>query len=133
MKDLTKQLDRLKEIRPEPSWKENERAVLESRIRSSRISQEADLKERLFSKFIYVVRGLKSRLVRPAWAGIAVLLLVLLGGGAIVQASEDAKPGSLLYYARLAKEKTQIATTFDEREKNKLSLKFAGEHATDIT
>ena len=133
MKEIKEQLKELKQIKPDSEWIKENRSILKSQIESAGLPQEASFKEKAVSFAVYIFRSFKSRIVRPVWVGAAVLFLVLLGGGAIVQASGDAKPGTLLYYARIAKEKTQIATTFDKKEKSKLSLKFAGEHAKDIT
>jgi len=133
MKEIKEQLKQLKQIEPDQDWVRENRSILKSQVESAGLPREASFKEKTLGFFAYILKSFRSRIVRPVWAGAAVLLLVLLGGGAIVQASGDAKPGTLLYYARIAKEKTQIATTFDKKEKSKLSLKFAGEHAKDIT
>lgn len=131
-KELIKKLNQLKSVELDQSWKENNRAVLFNQISSSDIPEEAYLKERIAKNFIHSFRFFKEHILTPAWAG-AIVLVFLVSSGVVVQASGDARPGSLLYYARLIKERTQLVATLDKKEKNKLNLKFASEHAKDIT
>ena len=131
-KELIKKLNQLESVQLDESWKENNRAVLFNQISSSDIPEEAYLKEKLVKNFLNSFIFFKKHILTPAWAG-AIILVFLISSGIVVQASGDARPGSFFYYARLIKEGTQLASTFDKKEKNKLNLKFASEHAKDIT
>lgn len=132
--DLIKQLKNLKQVKPEKSWKEENREFLLSQISKEQEEKlELTLTEKVSEKFSYALSLFKTAIIKPAWVGVAAIVLLVLGGGAMVQASSDAKPGSFLYYARIVKEKAQLATTFDKEEKTKMGIKFASEHAKDIT
>lgn len=76
----------------------------------------------IFPKFI----------LQPAFI-VSSLVLMLLGGGFLgVNASGKAAPGDSLYIAKIISEKTKYALTFDESEKIKLSLEFAGNRTSEI-
>jgi hypothetical protein len=69
----------------------------------------------------------------PAWAVFFVCLLVVAGSAFSVGAARLTKPDSSLYIARIISEKAQLAVTFGEEKKAKLSFRFANDHAKDIT
>lgn len=77
----------------------------------------------------------RPRLALPAWlrpslqpafalAMAAVVLVVLVGGGATMAAA-DSLPGDLLYPVKLASEQTRLALTFDPTARTQLASRFA--------
>lgn len=63
--------------------------------------------------------------------GILVALLIILGGGGIVAASDNAKPGDALYGVDLAAERTRLALA-GETKKNDLAVRFANERLVEV-
>ena len=67
-----------------------------------------------------------------AWAVIC-LIIILTGGSMGALAAKNSKPGDSLYFAKVWKEKIQLAMTFKEEDKAKLDMKLANIHAMEIT
>jgi hypothetical protein len=60
--------------------------------------------------------------------------VVVIGGGIFgVQASNYSNPGDSLYIAKIISNKAKLAITFDEEKKTKMRIRFASDHAKDIT
>jgi len=125
-KELLSQLNSLKNIKPENSWKENNRNLL-----LSQISGGEDIEEKNIS-LLDIFFKKAEWLAQP----VGVLLLIVstvFGSGILsIKASRDTKPGDSLYIAKIISEKTHQAITFDEKEKAKLEIKFAGNRADEI-
>jgi hypothetical protein len=123
-----KQLNNLKRIKPDNSWKQENRRVLYSQISNSYAEQQQSLAERIREAFI----GLRDSLSKPAWAVVIIATLVITGGlGA--QATHYSKPGDTFYFTKKITEKLKLALTFDKQEKAKMSIQFSSGHARDIT
>jgi hypothetical protein len=58
----------------------------------------------------------------------------LLGGGGLygVNVARGTKPGDSLYLAKILSEKAQFAITFNEKDKAKLNMEFAGNRAEEM-
>src|SRR3989344_6126605 len=125
-KELLSQLNSLKNIKPENSWKENNRNLL-----LSQISGGEDIEEKNIS-LLDIFFKKAEWLAQP----VGVLLLIVstvFGSGILsIKASRDTKPCDSLYIAKIISEKTHQAITFDEKEKAKLEIKFAGNRADEI-
>ena len=130
-KELIKKLNSLKSITADQEWKERNRGILFSQISATAVpaAEETGAMIKIFV--------LPQRLVRifstPAWAVFFVCLLVVAGSAFSVGAARLTKPDSSLYIARIISEKAQLAVTFGEEKKAKLSFRFANDHAKDIT
>jgi len=125
-KELLSQLNNLKNIKPDSRWKSGNRDILLSQISAGDCSAEAS--ETKFSVSHYF----RNFFHQPALV-VAVIVLAVLGGGVFGMASaRDAKPGDSLYIAKIISEKAQLAVTFNEKEKAKLGIEFAGNRAKEI-
>jgi hypothetical protein len=123
-----KQLNNLKKVKPDNSWKQENRRVLYNQISNSHVEQQQSLAERIREAFI----GLSNSLSKPAWAVVIIAALVITGGLG-TQASQYSKPGDTFYFTKKITEKLKLALTFDEQEKAKMSIQFSSGHARDIT
>ena len=130
-KELIRKINNLKSMAPDKEWKERNRGILFSQISATAVpaAEETGAMIKIFV--------LPQRLVRifstPAWAVFFVCLLVVAGSVFSVGAARLTKPDSSLYIARIISEKAQLAVTFGEEKKAKLSFRFANDHAKDIT
>ncbi|MDD5031778.1 MAG: DUF5667 domain-containing protein [Patescibacteria group bacterium] len=130
-KELIKKLNSLKSIAPDKEWKERNRGILFSQISATAaISAE---ETGTIIKFFVLPQRLARFFSTPAWAVFFVCLLVVSGSAFSVRAARLTKPDSSLYIARIISEKAQLAVTFGEEKKAKLSFRFANDHAKDIT
>ena len=130
-KKLIANLNRLREVQPNASWKQSNRDILLSQLAGS-----AEAPERA-SWFEVFENLLPERMVfvfsKPV-AVFAAIALIIFGGSAIsIAASQRSKPGDSLYIAKIINEKTKLALTFDSKAKAQLNLEFAGNRATEAT
>lgn len=125
-KELLSQLNSLKNIRPAAEWKKTGREVLISQIYSGQESEDKGIS--IFEIFFKKTEWL----AQPV--GVFLLIISAIFGSGIlsIKAARDTKPGDSLYIAKIISEKTQQAITFDEKEKAKLEIKFAGNRADEI-
>ena len=130
-KELIKKLNNLKSICPDREWKEKNRGILFSQI-SATVVPVAEETGAMIKIFV-LPRTLARFFSTPAWAVFFVCLLVVAGSAFSVGAARLTKPDSSLYIARIISEKAQLAVTFGEEKKAKLSFRFANDHAKDIT
>lgn len=135
-KDLIKQLNSLKSISLDVDVKSKKRELL-----LSQLSNSAEPNVFSFSEFILNFKAYSSMgynyvvkpFAQPVLAVVLIMVLVLGGGIASMNAAKDSKPGDSFYVAKIIQEKTQIALTFDEKKKAQLNLEFAGNRANEIT
>lgn len=130
-KELIKKLSNLKSIAPDKEWKERNRGILFSQI-SAAVVPAAEETGAMIKIFV-LPRTLVRFFSTPAWAVFFVCLLFAAGSVFSVRAARLSKPDSSLYIARIISEKAQLAVTFGEEKKAKLSFRFANDHAKDIT
>ncbi|MDD5290719.1 MAG: DUF5667 domain-containing protein [Patescibacteria group bacterium] len=130
-KELIEKLNSLKSMAPDREWKEKNRAILFSQISATVVP--AAKENGAMVKIFVLPRTLARFFSTPAWAVFFVCLLIVAGSAFSVGAARLTKPDSSLYIARIISEKAQLAVTFGEEKKAKLSFKFANDHAKDIT
>jgi len=82
------------------------------------------------SKIVFPWRVMKLA-ARPVMAMASVVVLVL-GSGLSVSASQLALPGDALYGLKIASEKVQVALTFDKKESAKMHVELAGKRINEI-
>lgn len=120
--DVIAKLNTLREIRPDTTWKTNSRAILLTQVSRGGVVQpthwfsffESTMMQRFFLE-----------LTRPVSMAFVILLALLGGSYASVQAANQSTPGNPLYIAKIISERTQQALTFDNAKKAKLNLDFA--------
>jgi len=129
--ELLKQLNSLKNIKPDNAWKKEYREILFSQISAGRseLAPKSNLRivwESILPREIFV------NFAKPVWlASLASVLILVVGLGG-VYASKNSKPGDSLYIAKIISEKAQFAMTFDEKNKAKLGVEFATNRAKEM-
>jgi len=136
-KEFSTQLNKLKLIKPDRQWKKASRDILYSQIYNTSVSQEvkeaAEVKNTYLYYFInYLPKRIFKHASQPVWTVAAIIILVFSGGVASLKAANNSKPGDSLYIAKIISEKTQLALTFNEKDKAKLSIEFAGNRVEEI-
>lgn len=138
--ELLKQLNNLKNIKPDSQWKKGNRDILFNQIcghQSALGGQSEDIEAGV--GWIKVLGSLAARskmikqLSQPAYIVCAIIIIIFGGGIASIKAAQNTKPGDSLYIAKIISEKTQFAITFNEKDKAKLGLDFAGNRAREIS
>ncbi len=126
--ELIAKLNNLKNINPDQKWLESNRELLLSQVSNSGAENLSTWRV----VFINVSSVLKSA-SQPVYALGAFVLLLLTGSLFSGQLLASTKPNDSLYIARILSEKVKLNTTFDSSARNKMEVKFASEHAQDIT
>lgn len=130
-KDLFKQLNALKSIKPDRAWKERNRELLFKQIAGDLPSENKLTFAQILESYIFAP-AIKV-FSQPVWTAAIIALLALAGGTASIFASRNAKPGDSLYIAKIISEKAQMTLTFNEKEKAKLNIEFAGNRAKELS
>ncbi len=129
MNNLAKQLNNLKDIKPDHEWKKSNRDLLLAQISATQESASSTEKQSWINDLpTKIMRGISQ----PAIAVFFISLFLVSSGVFSVVASRDAKPGNSLYTAKIVSEKTQLALTFGEKKKARLRVEFAGNRAREI-
>lgn len=127
-KDLISKLNTLKNVSPESSWLESNRELFLAQISNSGA-------DKLSGGQVFFI-NLKSFLKassQPVFA-LGVFMLVLVASSIFGhKLFSQAKPNDSLYIARIISEKAKLNTLLNPEEKNKLAVKFATNHAQDIS
>lgn len=132
MKNLNTQLNNLKNIKPSGEWKSKNRELLLTQIYNSAEAKPVDFSFG-FSTYLQQFSGDFLNIMAQPIAVVGLILVSLFGGGLFgVTASKGTKPGDSLYVAKMISEKTQLALTFDEKEKVQLRIDFAGNRVEEI-
>lgn len=127
-KELLSKLNILKEVKPSDDWKSNNRELLLAQIYAGQ--------EKTSDKFSFFTFKLPFELLstaRPAMVMAFIMFLVFGSGAWGMQMAKNTKPGDSLYAAKRMSEQTQLALTFDEKEKVKLQLDFAANRANELS
>jgi len=126
-KKITQQFKNLKSIKADDSWKKEGELFLYAQI-----SREAKQVSRFNFSMLWARDFLKA-ISQPAFALGAFVLILLTGVIFSHPFLGQAMPNDSLYIARILSEKAQVNMTFDSQSRNKLTAKFASNHAKDIT
>ncbi len=129
---LIEQLNSLKSIRPNGEWKNRCRDILYTQISTNRAETESVQSSWLSFKRAFLPSDMLLELAKPVWAIVIILSVAVSGSFASVYASRDTKPGDSLYIAKIISEKAQFAMTFNEADKTRLGIEFAGNRANEI-
>jgi hypothetical protein len=132
-KKLLAQLNKLKKIKPDSQWQKDNREVLLRQI----FGPSVDINMAGLNWFRAIAQKLPGQAVKsisqPAMAVILILVFMFGGGVLSIKAARDTKPGDSFYIAKIFSEKTQLALTFNEKNKVLLGFEFAGNRAQEIT
>lgn len=132
-KDLISQLNSFKSISPRSDWKNSNRSVLVAQIigpEAGNNDQHEGFKISVFDlRYILGVHNI-SRPVMASAMVVFLLFLTVIYGGFVALSS---MPGDSLYAVKTAKEKTQYALTFSEKQRAELALQFAANRAEELS
>ncbi len=128
-KKLIEQLNKLKNIQPDSSWKKENRNILFNQISNSYVDvYKSSFQEKV--KSLPAVLG--NMLSKPVLA--VIIVAILIGGvGIAVQPAYYSKPGDTFYFAKKITQKIRLALVLDKTEKAKMNIRFSSNHAKDIT
>lgn len=125
---LIAKLNNLKKVNPDQKWLESNRELLLSQVSNSGAENLS-----VWKIMIINVSSVFKSAAQPAYAlGVFIFLLLagsLFGGPLLAKT----KPNDSLYIARIISEKVKLNTTFNSNARNKMEVKFASEHAQDIS
>ncbi len=127
MKTIEEQLKELKGVKLDSKVKKNNLDFLLSEISKQNNAKVID--RTIFS--LSDIRGMVKRISNSYTLAVSLLLFILVVGISFM--SNNTRPGDTFYFARIAKENAKLAMTLDDKENTKLSIKFAGNHARDIS
>jgi hypothetical protein len=129
-KELLKQLNSMKTIKADSSFREENRAVLMNHLYGT---EKEDRFEFDWSKNIFKALGSQMMSIsQPVMIASAILLFLVGGSTASMKASHNTKPGDSLYIAKIAGEKAQKAFTFGEAKKAQLGVSLASKRVIEI-
>jgi hypothetical protein len=132
-KELIEKLNSLKSIKPDFEIVKKNREVLFSQILAGK--DLAETKSGFFGGLmdIFSINFLVF-VKQPAFVTI-VLIVVTLSGGSVAGmiAARNAMPGDSLYIAKIISERTRSTITFNETDKAKLGVEFAGNRAKELS
>ncbi len=128
-KKLIEQLNKLKNIQPDSSWKKENRSILFNQISNSYVDvYKSSFQEKV--KSLPAVLG--NMLSKPVLA--VIIVAILIGGvGIAAQPAYYSKPGDTFYFAKKITQKIRLALVLDKTEKAKMNIRFSSNHAKDIT
>ncbi|HAM88850.1 MAG: hypothetical protein US83_C0015G0026 [Candidatus Falkowbacteria bacterium GW2011_GWC2_38_22] len=131
-KQIISHIKTLSSLRPDSDWKTKNRELLYNQISST---QNANVPAGFSFKYFFnnnIVFQYAQTI--PQSTMVAVFIFVFLVSGSVVslRASENSVPGDSFYIAKIMSEKTQLALTFDEKNKALLGIEFAGNRAEEI-
>jgi hypothetical protein len=135
-KKIIEQLNRLKTVTPDSSWKEENRRILFSQISNSYAdSYQPSVKERIEKakdSLVSFISSFAKSLSKPVWA-VVIATLLIGAGGVAAQPAYNSRPGDSLYFAKKLTQKIRLALVFDKKEKARMNIRFSSNHAKDIT
>jgi hypothetical protein len=131
-KDLLKQLNTLKDIKPDSKWKDENRGVLMNQIYGAQAT-EGSHEFSLFKSFMKTLPRYAAGLAgQPAMVVVFILVFVFGSSAVGVKFAHNTKPGDSLYIAKIMSERTKEVLTFDDKEKAQLVIRHAQNRADEL-
>ncbi|NCN07228.1 hypothetical protein GW933_00900 [Candidatus Falkowbacteria bacterium] len=134
--DLIEKLNQIKDLnsggKPDSAWIASNRDVMMSQIQPN--SQNESTVKELGDGFYYgqyFNNLFRQNFLKPAIATFALVFL-MLGYSATLSVANASLPGDTLYPIKTAKERVQLAFTFEEEEKVKLQMTFVSNRADEL-
>lgn len=130
-KNLLRQLKSLNKIQPSTEWRDSAREDILAQI----MSEDAPQKFELWAEFLYFIRFsarfFNDFLARPVGT-LALVLVLVFGGGVIKVKADSSLPGDLLYSLKRGGEKMHIAFIFNEDRRSDLRLNLISERVREL-
>ncbi|MEK7072504.1 MAG: DUF5667 domain-containing protein, partial [Patescibacteria group bacterium] len=135
-KELVEKLNQVKDLssggNPNSVWVTSNKEILMSQIQPNNQNESpvAKSSERIYY-FEYFNNLFRQSILKPATA-FMIIVFVLLGYSATVSVAGDSLPGDMFYPIKTAREKVQLAFTFEEGEKVMLQMAFVSNRADEL-
>lgn len=127
-KELLLKLNSLKNVKPDAEWLNSNRELFLTQIANS-----GGQKLNVWQVFVINFKSLAKASSQPAFA-LGIFLFVLVASSIFGHKMfSQAKPNDSLYIARVISEKVKLNTVLDSQERDKMAVKFATNHAKDIS
>jgi hypothetical protein len=117
---------------PSAEWKQGQRDIFVAQIYQGAETGGLFSSSGVKPAFVVALAELSRLAVRPAIIALSAILAVALGSAAGLGAAKNTKPGDALYYAKIVRERTQLALTFNERQKARLGIEFAQNRTAEM-
>lgn len=130
MKDLATQLKELNKIQPSTQWKDSSKQAI-----LAKISESSPKKMSLLAEFLYFAKlsgNLFQSFVMKPVGTMALVAVLVLGGGVLKVTADNSLPGDLLYSLKTGGEKMQVALIFNEEKRVQARLKIINERINEI-
>ncbi len=130
-KELLQQLKSLKKIQPSTKWKNSTREGILAQIMSDNSPQKLGL----WAEFLYFIRfsgGFFHDFIMKPAGTLALVLILVLGGGIIKVKADSSLPGDLLYSLKRGSEKVYVALVFNKERKSDVILGIISERAKEL-
>jgi len=126
-RELASKLNTLKNVNPNSEWLASNRNLLLAQISNSGAE---DLSSR--KVFFINFRSALQAASRPVFA-LGVFVLIMLSATFSHEIFDEAGPNDSLYIARVISERLKLNTTFGSEARDRLEVKFASNHAKEIS
>ncbi|MBT4277220.1 hypothetical protein HOD96_00525 [Candidatus Falkowbacteria bacterium] len=130
-KDLLQQLKSLNRIQPSTAWKSSAREDILAQVMSEDTPQKLG-KGAEFFYFLKFSNGFFQDFIMRPVGTFALILILILGGGALKVKADGSLPGDLLYFLKRGGEKAQMAFIFDEDKKSDLQLELVDKRIREL-
>ncbi|HZJ41694.1 MAG TPA: hypothetical protein VFD51_01605 [Patescibacteria group bacterium] len=127
-KDLIQKLNNAKNVSPDAKWLASNRELFLTQIANSG-ADNLTIWQIVFINFKSFAKASSG----PAFASVVFLFVLLASSVFGHKLFSQAKPNDSLYIARVISEKAKLNTVLDSEARNKMALKFATDHARDIS
>lgn len=131
-KQIINHLKTMTNVKPDSDWKTKNRELLYNQISSTRNTNKTGA---FGFKYFFnnnIVFQYLQTIPQPSLVAVFIFVFLVSGSAISLRASENSIPGDSFYIAKIVGEKTQLALTFDEKDKARLGLEFAGKRAKEI-
>jgi hypothetical protein len=133
MDNIVRQLNELKNIKPNQDWVERQRELLLSQItRQSAAKPQSFLVNSWFLAKSLVPGGFLRFVAQPVGVFAVLVLFAFCSGIFGVSASKGSLPGDFLYPVKLSSEKVKVGLTVKSEKKAVLHVEFAEERVKEI-
>lgn len=127
-RELLQKLHNLRNISPDADWQKSQRDILYTQIANSSTRELSS-----WANVIIVFKNSVKTFSQPVVAFASFLFILLIGAMFGHGLLNQTKPTDSLYIARVIAEKAKLNTILNSEAREKMELKFAAQHAQDIT
>ena len=127
-KDLINKLNNARNVSPDAKWLASNRELFLTQIANSGAN-----KLTVWQIFSINLKSFAKVSSQPVFASFVFLLVLVASSVFGHQLFSQAKPNDTFYIARVISEKVKLNTVLDTESRNKMAVRFATDHARDIS